>query len=165
MNTDIVIADLQGFRDMDNRFIIKEISVFLKGYIQNFLVKPPYPFDSLTYDEKKQVRWLERNRGIRWSEGHIGYNDFVKIIKPYLFNKKIITKGLEKIEWIKEFCQDCEVVDIGEMGCPNFQRLYKTYNTVNCIHHDKICALRNVLCIKEWYCDNNMTVFDLFKKI
>lgn len=159
-----IIVDLQGFKDSKNKFIVKEIAISTQEYTQIFLVKPPYSFSRLSSEEKKQVKWIENNRGITWSEGFIDYQELKRTIIPYLFKKNIMTKGSEKIKWIQELCKSCNTIDIGEKGCPNFLKLhtlYKEFN-FNCVNHKKYCALKNVLCIKKWYEDNNMYQFDLF---
>lgn len=161
-----LIVELQGFKDSTNNFIIKELTIASQDHTQTFLVKPPYPFHYLTQEEKKRVRWIERNRGIYWSEGYIDYKEFKRVILPYLENKKIITKGLEKIKWIKELCANCEVIDIGVKGCPNLATLKKKFcknkTDFNCVNHKMNCALNNAVCIRKWYDDNNMSVFNLF---
>lgn len=160
---DIAIVDLQGFKDMKNQFIIKEFAIFINGYTQTFLVKPPYSFNYLSKEEKKQVRWLENNRGVYWSEGYIDYREFKRTIIPYLNKSKIVAKGTEKIKWIHDLCQNCEIIDMGENGCPNFSKLYDIYAKSpvisNCINHNKKCALKNVMCIKKWCDDNDVNVF------
>lgn len=160
MNSDTIIADVQGFKDMKNNFIIKELSIATRNHTQTFIVKPPYTYKNLTDEEKKQVRWLEKNRGLKWSEGFIDYREFKRIVVPYLSGKRILVKGLEKILWIRELCQDCEIIELGEKGCPNFLKLYNDYRVednkiLNCEYHRKMCALKNVLCIKKWYILNN----------
>lgn len=155
MNNETIIVDMQGFKDLKNNFIVKELSIATKNHTQTFLIKPPYAFKNLTDEEKKQVRWLERNRGLKWSEGFIDYREFRRIIVPYLSSKKVLVKGLEKGMWVRELCQDCEIMELEEKGCPNFLKLYSDYhvdvNKFNCEYHKKMCALKNVLCLKKWY--------------
>lgn len=165
MKSDMIIVDVQGFKDTHNNFIIKEFALATSELTQTFLIKPPYPYKSLTKDEIKHVKWVEFHLGLRWSEGYIDYREFKRIIIPYLTNKKVLAKGLEKVKWIKELCDNCNVIDLGEKGCPNLSNLYNIYgerNNIYCVHHSKICALKNVLCIKKWYIDNNIIVFNLF---
>lgn len=162
MNMDTIIVDLQGFKDFENKFIVKELAIAHKEHTQTFLIKPPYAFKTLSNEEKKQIRWLEKNRGLTWSEGYIDYFEFRRVVVPYLRNKKILLKGLEKVKWIQELCQNCDLIELGEKGCPNFKELYNDYNNynenenkeINCVHHKKMCALKNVLCLKMW-CNNN----------
>lgn len=165
MNSDMIIVDVQGLRGFNNEFIIKEFAIVANEYSQTFLIKPPYSFHKLSNREKKQIRWMEKNYGIRWSEGFIDCREFKRIIVPYLENRKILTKGSEKIKWIKELCLNCEVVDIGLNGSPNLFKLREKYCVIsnfNCLNHDKVCALNNAICIKKWYIDNNMCKFSLF---
>lgn len=153
------IVDVQGFKDKNNTFIIKEFAVADKELTQMFLIKPPYPFSSLTLEEKKQVLWLEKNKGIRWSEGYIDYREFRREVVKYLFNKNIITKGLEKVKWIKELCMNNEIVNIESTGCPKLSCLQEKYcknESYNCCYHVKECALKNVLCLRKWCIDNEM---------
>lgn len=162
MSRDSVIVDLQGFKDRNNHFIIKEFAILINGYTQTFIIKPPYPYNNLTSDEKKQVRWLENHHKIFWSEGFIDYREFKRTIMLYLNKKKVITKGTEKVKWIQELCNNCDTIDLNEEGCPNFLKLYSQYDkqnvVLNCVHHRKKCALKNVLCIKMWCEENNINV-------
>lgn len=159
MNNNTIFVDVQGFKDSTNKFIIKELSIASKDCTQSFLIKPPYAFKYLTNEEKKQVRWLEKNRGINWYEGFIDYREFQRVVVPYLSGKKILTKGLEKIMWIKELCSDCEITDLGDKDCPKLSKLHDDYcekenQNFYCVHHKKECALKNVLCLKKWYLNN-----------
>lgn len=167
MKSNVMFVDMQGFKDFKNHFILKELAIATEGYTQTFLVKPPYPYNNLTTEEKKHVNWIEKNRGIYWSEGYIDCYEFKRLIKKILENKKIIVKGEEKIVWLKNLCTNCEVVDIGGKGCPNLKTLYKKFiisnSSFNCNFHFKYCALKNVICLKKWYKENNMSVFNLHK--
>lgn len=153
MNSNTIILDIQGFKDLYNNFIVKELAFATRDYTQLFLIKPPYLFKYLTTDEKRQVKWLEKNRGIHWNEGYIDYREFHRIIVPYLENKNILVKGLEKVKWIKNICENCKVSDLGEDQCPSMFELHKKYcdkkTNFNCNVHLNHCALKNVLCVKR----------------
>lgn len=64
-------------------------------------------------------------------------------------------KGLEKLKWVKELCDDGFLIDVEDKGCPNFTSLHATYcnsdTYYNCLSHNRSCALKNVICIKQWY--------------
>lgn len=159
-------VDLQGFKDNENRFIVKELAIATEDYTNVFLVKPPYPYKKLTVDEKKHVNWIERKRGILWCEGYINYGEFKKLVHNILDNKKVIVKGEEKIKWLGELCSNCIIIDFGSRGCPNLSKLNKKFDTteanLNCSYHSNYCALKNVICLRKWYVENNLSVFNLF---
>lgn len=123
MTKQYLVVDLQGFKDYKNDFIVKEFVLATRYYTQMFLVKPPFAYSTLTSDEKRHVNWIERNRGIYWREGFIDMRMFKNIVKPYLQNREVFVKGNEKIQWVKDLCSDCEVIDVTELGCPNLKTL------------------------------------------
>lgn len=158
-----VIVDVQGFKTDENKFIVKEIAVqFGSHHAVVLLFKPPSPFYNLSKSERKQVCWIERNRGIFWKEGFIQYKDHKKIIENLLQgNHRIFTKGKEKVTWIRELLNtspDLYVYDLEDINCPSLTELYNKYKDLKdvycCACHDKICALKNVLSLRKW-CDHN----------
>lgn len=179
-----VIVDLQGFKDYKNGFIIKEFAIATREYTQTFLVKPPWAYSLLTNEEKKTVNWIERNRGIQWREGFMDIKSFKKIIQPYLKDKTVLVKGSEKIKWVKELCESCNVFDLTDKDCPNLSTLQQLYEKniypdpksyqgdawydycgrKDCFlffcNHKKNCALKNVLFLKKWILDNNCVISD-----
>lgn len=154
-----LFVDLQGFKSAENEFIVKEFAYSTLEYTQVFLIKPPFPFSKLTESEKRQTRWIEKHLGILWHEGYIDYREFKRLIVNHIKDKTIFVKGLEKIEWVKNLCSDCTIIDLAEKGVPNLLELYRKYCvldcTYNCEYHKKKCALKNVVCIKKWYLDRN----------
>lgn len=153
-----IFVDLQGFKTIENEFIIKELAYSTSEYTQVFLVKPPFLFSKLADNDKRQTRWLEKHFGIMWHEGYVDYREFKRLIVEHIKDKTIFVKGVEKIQWVKSLCYECNVIDLGDKGAPNLQNLFKKYcigdNVYNCVYHKKNCALRNVLCIKKWYLDS-----------
>lgn len=162
MNSNSIIVDLQGFKNQNNEFILKELVIGTQEHTQIFLVKPPYPFSFLTLEERKQVWWIERNRGYRWSEGYIDYREFQRLIKPYLAQRTIYVKGEEKVKWVQELCDHKDVFDITCKGIPNLNTLASLYCkdmfSFNCFTHMKYCALKNVICIRKWCLENNVII-------
>lgn len=166
MEPQSIFVDLQGFKNSKNEFIIKELAIATKDWTQVFIVKPPYAYSTLTKEEKKQVNWLERNRGILWSEGFIDNREFKRLIQLYLENKNIFVKGCEKVKWVKKICENCNIVDLGEKGCPNLSMLQEKYKNceLNCISHKKQCALKICICLRKWFYDNHLYQFKFFTK-
>lgn len=155
-----VIVDVQGFKSDSNNFIVKEIAILYNNQLQVYLIKPPYPFYNLSKTEMKQVSWIERNRGIYWKEGYIPYLSYNNNICKFLHDKNIYTKGIEKMLWIKEITRNNHVYNLEDKGCPSFMELYETYKLSKevyaCIHHNQICALKNVMCLNIWCKDNKV---------
>lgn len=153
-----VIVDVQGFKTDDNKFILKEIAISNKKQVQVFLIKPPFPFYDLTKTERRQVCWIERNRAVYWKEGFIPYKNHTDIIMQLLSNKTIYTKGLEKMEWLKNISGNFDVINLEDNLCPNLISLYDKYKDSNdvlsCMYHTNICALKNVICLNRW-CEEN----------
>lgn len=162
MNNNTIILDLQGFKNRNNEFIVKELVIATLEHTQTFLIKPPYPYSSLTDEERRNIWWIEKNRGYRWSEGFIDYKEFHRIIKTFLEDKKIIVKGEEKVKWVQELCGHNSVLDISCKGVPNLNKLSELYCKdlflFNCFIHKKYCALRNVLCIRKWCLENSVII-------
>lgn len=159
-----IFVDLQGFKNYRNEFIVKELAVVTTQWTQVFLVKPPYAYTTLSVEEKKQIKWMERNHGILWSQGFIDYREFKRLIPLYLKNKNILIKGHEKVKWIKSLCENCNIQEIGDKGCPKLLTLHESYKNcdLNCVFHKNQCALKNACCLLKWYYDNNMYQFNLF---
>lgn len=154
-----VIVDLQGFRLKDNQFILKEFAYKTNDTTQVFLLKPPFAFSKLDKQETRNVRWLEINRGLKWNEGYYTYKQFLEIIQPFFYKKTIYVKGFEKIKWMHDILSltKCCIFNIEDLGCPNFDELYKRYAANRyrnlCIFHRNVCAFKNVACIYDW-CNN-----------
>lgn len=160
MNSNILVVDVQGFKNNRNEFILKEFAFCALDCTQVFLIKPPYTFSKLTDEEKRIITWVESNYGIYWNQGHIDYREFRRIVKPILNNKLVLVKGNEKTKWIRELSTQCQILDIESKGCPNLNILKSQYtincNNYNCFSHKKLCALSNVICIKKWCDENNI---------
>lgn len=154
------IVDVQGFKTEDNKFIVKEIAIFSDNQQHVFLIKAPFPFSDLTETEKKQVRWIERNRKIYWSSGNIPYANHKILLAGFLKDKNVYCKGLEKVSWIRNITNNSIVYNLEDNGCPNLFELYSKYSSFKnvscCIHHSTVCALKNVLCLRNWCIDNNL---------
>lgn len=160
----IAVVDIQGFQTGTNKFIIKEIAILYNKKIQVFLIKPPFPFNNLTKSEKKQVRWIERNRKIYWYEGFVPYSNYQALVIDILRDKYVYVKGLQKVLWLKSILENSKsnIFNLEYKGCSSFISLYDQYkysqDLYNCIYHDSFCALKNVLCLNKWCYDNKILI-------
>lgn len=156
------IVDVQGFKTEDNIFIVKEVAIFSNNRHHVFLIKPPFPFFNLTEAEKRQVRWIERNRKIYWNSGDIPYKYLKTLVAAHLKDKTVYCKGLEKTSWIRDMMGWPKAYNLEEKGCPSLFDLYSKYisseNVFSCINHSAVCALKNVLCLRNWCLDNKLDI-------
>lgn len=163
------IVDVQGFKTDSNEFILKELAMQCGNHVIVLLIKPPYPFYSLTKTERRQVAWIENNRNVFWDDGFIPYSNYKNHIVNFFKNKRIIfVKGLEKANWVRVMLQSVlnvgneylDVINIEDFGCPNLQTLCESYKECpeiyNCIYHSNYCALKNVNCIMKWSSENKI---------
>lgn len=154
------IMDVQGFKTEDNIFIVKEVAILSNNQYHVFLIKAPFQFSYLTETEKRQVRWIERNRKIYWNSGDILYENLTTLVAGYLEGKIVFCKGLEKVSWIRNIIGSSKVYNLEDKGCPSLIDLYSKYysfeNVFSCIHHSTVCALKNILCLRNWCFDNRI---------
>lgn len=155
-----VIVDVQGFKSEDNKFIPKEIAIVSKNHAFVFTIKAPFPFYNLTKKERLNVAWIERNRGILWSEGFVPYFNYKFLLRDFFKNKHIYTKGVEKVLWLKEILETDDVYNLEDKSGPNLETLHKKYfnslDIKSCIYHNNVCALKNSLCLYKWCVDNKI---------
>lgn len=154
------IVDVQGFKNEDNKFIVKELAILCKNHIMVLLIKPPYPYYNLTRKERSQVSWIEKNRGLLWNEGFVPYYYYKFLILDFLKNRQIYTKGVEKVSWLKEILETENVFNLEDKNCPKLEVLYNNYllssDIKSCIYHSNTCALKNVTCLNKWCVENNV---------
>lgn len=154
------IVDVQGFKTEDNIFIAKEVAILSDNQYHTFLIKAPFQFSDLTETEKRQVRWIERNRKIYWNSGNIPYKNLRMLVAGYLTGKTVFCKGLEKVSWIRDIIGTSKVYNLEDKGCPSLISLYSKYysfeNVFSCINHSTVCALKNILCLRNWCLDNKI---------
>lgn len=161
-----VIVDFQGFKNTLNEFIIKEVAYqqidheLIKGDLKHYLLKPPYSYDTLSLEVRKQVDWLENNHhGLRWEEGNYHYNKVVEIFNDIINPSNIIyVKGEEKFKFlcqITNYKYNLRIINLEKMGCDNFANLKKDVKLIDCIykHNNNFCAINNVNLLTNWVID------------
>lgn len=178
---DFAIVDLQGFKDNNNKFIVKEFALFTKNIQFHDIIKSSSCiFDTLNYSSKQSVEWLKHfHHGLDWNDGYITVDELRQTVAPILRNKLVYVKGLEKIEWLHQLMSyesssssktKLLIVNAEDLGCNlNFttRRNKKDKNNhdagiqqstaVTCSKHRKMnqkkfcCALQNAINLKLWY--------------
>lgn len=111
-------VDVQGFKDHENNFIVKEFAMVPEiynhdydddGYLSiHYIISPPYSLQKLPQKNINNINWITQNyHGLNWNSGTIKLYELKKIIYDKLFN---VTgpicwnvKGGEKIIWLSNF--------------------------------------------------------------
>lgn len=159
----IFFFDLQGFKSKNNFFIVKELCMIPinENLRYLFVIKPPFNYNKLTPDVKKQVKWLERYfHGYNWNDGFISYQNTKKQLIDLLSGSNrntIFVKGEEKIKWVEKMFQN----DNLEINCFNIEELgfYSDISRTDkqqCEYHEKqfVCAYSNCMSMKKWFIQN-----------
>lgn len=160
--SDIAFADLQGFFDNCNGFVIKEFSFIHANSLvspHHFIFKPPYSWNKLNQNAKRRASYLLRfHHGLNWESGSIDYKHVKTCIDRLLLsNVKIIyVKGLEKIKWLQTLCPSSHVaiLDMDDMQSLNNNHFKQQTQLKLCAHHNNVakqCAFQNVLILKDFY--------------
>lgn len=150
-----VIVDIQGFKDNNNKFIVKEAAVLSsENRVQHFIFQPPYKFQGLVLSKQKLAKWMQiYHHRFPWNFGFIPYYMLENCIAPLLKNKHIYVKGCEKKNWIRDiFGSDLSVYNMeDDMKCPKLAFLkYRYPNVHRCLIHEGVCALENVLMLEKF---------------
>ena len=79
--------------ELTEKNIIKELGIFIDGFLQEFSFCPPK-----TFKPNKQTTWYTSHlHGIAWSSGKLEYeNLFAVFYDIKLMNAEVFAKGLEK---------------------------------------------------------------------
>lgn len=157
-----MLFDVQGFKDNNNRFIVKEIYVETKNLQFHDIIKSPAIIEkSLDKKHRRESNWLIKNyHGISWKDGYITLNELRRTLYP-IFNDNnmhVYVKGEEKIKWVKE------IMENDGINCKNVEKegfdvlpeekekcwactKHKHIATTTKVH----CALENVKLLKKWF--------------
>ena len=77
-----VVLDLEGFRQRNEKFIVKEYGICTEDYLDCVSFLPPTSFCVLTTQQKQSFSWSSRNsHGIDWDIGNYLYIYLIQIIQ------------------------------------------------------------------------------------
>lgn len=156
-----IIVDLQGFKDNDNNFVLKEICLWRRESFYHFIVKPPFDWDHLSEKSKKEANWLKNNyHGLDWKDGNTTFTELIEKI-GYLFEKKniiLFVKGEEKVLWIKQlfkkFDLNC-IINLEHMDCDiNLNKKFfenSLFEHCDQHNHNYKCAMQNTNLLAAWF--------------
>lgn len=137
--------EFHGFKDNNNRFIVKELAVVGKYFQSQVIFQPPYCFNNLNSKMRRTARWLSRHyHNMRWDDSGAPYDEQIirDLCKPF---KTLYTKGLEKVEFLREFHDDVREIT---WTCPEPSEVICLLPT----HRgcDTKCALRNAVSFQQY---------------
>jgi hypothetical protein len=158
-----IVVDFQAFTDNNNQFVIKECAVISvdHSFVEHWIVAPPYSFYDLKKEKRREAVWLKLNHhGLRWDDGGIDYNTFIKELRNVCCGaRRIFAKGRQKCAFIEKVLHK-EVTDLEEFGAPTLKSFMQTLNpsVLRCFRHLKhkkfICALTVAEKLKFWILNN-----------
>ncbi|OXU31292.1 hypothetical protein TSAR_013906 [Trichomalopsis sarcophagae] len=111
------IINDQGLRDLNNKFILKEVAILgLKNRaIGHWIVKAPHNFTELSIGIKRSNEYISNQfHSVRWHEGDI----MAKV------DIRVFTHGHDNWRYLETVMSD-ELVNVEEMYAPTFQELKK----------------------------------------
>lgn len=168
------VVDVQGFKTVYNRFVVKELAIVpLEEDAQPtvYLFEPPHDWNFLAARYKCENNWLTRNyHGLNWQDGEISFDDFENILKSTVKGaRKVHVKGLEKVRWLEFIIPKVNNIEV--LGCPSLAKLHKkeispcsNHNLKIC--HQSNCAVLNVIALKRWLLDfYDAPVYSMYQEI
>lgn len=158
------IIDVQGFKGLTNKFIVKELAILTDGnQMQHFVFQPPFRFKDLTIEKRREAKWLCKNyHGFCWDDGYIPYHQMYSLIAPILKDKTIYVKGCQKARWLQDIFSNITVHDMeDELQCPNLSYLqFLNSNVQRCLIHNGRCAQQNVCLLRNFLESNQNKIFE-----
>lgn len=104
-----VFVDIQGFRSLNNEFILKEFCLIDGPDTYHYLVKSPYQLKSMSQQLQDQANWLTKHfHGLTFDSGTITLIQLKTLILPIIKDKVILVKGGSKVTWIKQLFSETE---------------------------------------------------------
>lgn len=105
------IVEFHGFKDNQNRFIIKEFAIVSKHFHTHLVFDAPFNESFLNNKMLRSARWLTRHfHFIKWDTQGIPYDEELirTLCQPFA---TLYTKGSEKAKFLKEFHVNVEAIE------------------------------------------------------
>lgn len=170
----ILIIDMQGFQYKRRGFILKELAAIYHntGQQAHYLFKSPYPFLSLTQEEKVHCQWLEKNyHCLSWRDGYVHLSELSKILQrlcriavnthpQQILSKDVIVvcKGSMKKHFLQPHLKWNKIIDLDDYSnsLPSLRFLNGPRCAEHIEHFPGRCALTNVYFINKLIVDGNI---------
>jgi len=163
-----VVLDMQCFKDNNNEFILKEVTVIdvTSGTILlHHVAKSPYDRDGLSTEKQRECYWLTKHyHGLQWDQGDITYNVLMDKLRTCLAKRSIVyVKGQLKRDFVlKNLITASDpstvaatVLDMSDIGCTSLSTISNllSTNAVRCGQHKSTghrCSLANSTLLRSW---------------
>lgn len=125
------VVEFHGFKDNNNRFVVKELAVVGKSFQSHIVFQPPYCFNNLNSKMRRTARWLSRHfHHIKWDEDGIPYDEQIisSLCKPF---SVIYTNGLEKVKFLEQFHHDVREISWDRSDSCEVQCVLSKHNVPN----------------------------------
>lgn len=140
VKTQGAVVDFHGFKDNQNRFVLKEFAVVGKYFQTQLVFEAPYSEIFLNKKMRGSALWLSRHfHFIKWSDQGIPYDEELirSLCSPFTV---LYTKGAEKVDFLKQFHNNVQEISESYTRSANLN--------VTCIlpqhnHYSGRCALRS----------------------
>ena len=126
LNSEVVVLEFEGFRQIKTRFINKELSICSNDSSDTVLFLPPVSYNYFSASQRKSHQWVSKFlHGLFWSTG--SYTNwflsqiFIAIKLRFPFGK-FYAKGKEKSESLQTLLHK-EVVDLDTFLCPKVEEI------------------------------------------
>lgn len=173
-----IAIDIQGFRDLGEKFIPKEIAVvgIESTIIGHWIITPPCAFEELPESSKQENNWLSQYyHGIEWFDGEADLKRVVTQLREIARRTRhIYTRGAEKAVYLQHILS--RNISNLEGISPTFKNL-SDYESSGCpLHGFRLrnkfhCALHNACKLKRWLVtreniapDSQLKIADFVKK-
>lgn len=141
------IIDLQGFKGPNNQFICKELAIFSLDHhvLNHYLFRTP---ENLQHRSITNMWITDNHHKLRFDDGDIEYNRifsiFDKIALLSLGGGRLLVKGSEKVQWVRQLCRPQNLIIIDLSDLPSLKSSSYSLHPA-CLANHPNCALQNVL--------------------
>jgi hypothetical protein len=98
----VAAVDIQGFY-IKSELYPKEMSIRISKKTNHYIFKEPMPFDVLNCGDRKTVSYTEKYHGIKYTSGHIPYDEINNIIIENLSDIDIVyVRGANKATFLHD---------------------------------------------------------------
>ncbi|XP_072756960.1 uncharacterized protein [Anoplolepis gracilipes] len=165
-----IVIDIQGFRDVNDKFIPKEVAIVSIDVpiVGHWIMMPPHPFGELSAKARRENNWLSQNyHGIEWFDGETNLKYFISHLREITRRVRYIyVRGNEKASYLRNILSR-DINNLEDISPPFKNLSSKEEDGRYCSHHGFWnfgifrCALHNAYKLKYWLVTQNNRDIDV----